>query len=254
MSLDRVLDLLGLLGVSAVLLLALRGRVFRIAPVFCYFLFWCLLTDILYFVLSRYSSFSRVYFRVYLIQMLLDSIFQFAVLVELGWAVLRPVRSSLPRHSFLFIAVFFAIAGGLIWPIAAHMLPGGDLSKSGILFVHAQQTVAVLRVVIFIAMAGFSQMLSIGWRDRELQIATGLGFYSMCSLAILMIHTHQTVNATNSFYHVLDQIGVGSYLCSLLYWIFSFAQQEEKRQEFTPQMRNFLLAMSGGGRGPHRQV
>jgi hypothetical protein len=184
--------------------------------------------------------------------MALDSTFQFAVLVELGWAVLRPIRASLPRRSILILALIFVVAAAVIWPISARVIPvSANLPKAWVLFFHMQQTVAVLRVVIFIALAGFSQLLSIGWRDRELQIASGLGFYSMSGLAISMIHSHQTISGGRN-YHILDQIGIGVYLCSLAYWAFSFLQQEEKRQEFTPEMRSFLLAMTGAGRGAHR--
>ena len=41
-----------------------------------------------------------------------------------------------------------------------------------------QHTVSILRILFFLVLAGGSQLLSIGWRDRELQVATGLGFYS----------------------------------------------------------------------------
>jgi hypothetical protein len=41
---------------------------------------------------------------------------------------------------------------------------------------------------------------------------------------------------------------MASYLCSLLYWVYSFSQREEERQEFTPQMRSFLLAVTGVAR------
>ena len=37
-------------------------------------------------------------------------------------------------------------------------------------------------------------------------------------------------------------------LFSLVYWIVSFAQREQERHEFTPQMQNFLLAMTGATR------
>jgi hypothetical protein len=252
LTLDTSLQLLGLLGDLGVLSLALRARLYRITPVFCGYIAWCLINDILFSLLiNRYfSSFSQVYLRIYLVEMLLDSAFQFAVLVELGWAVLRPIRSSLPRHSILILAAVFAGAGALIWPVSARMIPEKVIGP-GIFFVHAQETVAVLRVVIFVAMAGFSQLLSIGWRNREFQIATGLGFFSMCSLAISIIHGHQVV-AGNPYYHRLDQVGVAAYLCSLVYWVFSFAQQEQERQQFTPEMRNFLLAMTGAGRGTQR--
>ena len=248
MGLDTILQLMGLLGDLGVLVLAFRGKLFRITPVFCAYIGWCLLNDSLYPLLSRTISYtSPAYFRIYCIEMVLDSVFQFAVLVELGWAVLRPIRSSLPRYSVLVLALLFVVGGAVIWPISAHMIPGGDISKAGVLYVHAQQTIAVLRVVIFMALAGFSQLLSIGWRNRELQIATGLGFYSMCSLAISVIHTHQSTGGRP--YHLFDQIGVASYVCSLAYWIFSFSQQEQERHEFTPQMRSFLLAVTGAARG-----
>ena len=253
MNLDTILQLVGLLGDLGVLIFALRGRLFRITPVFCGYIAWCLLNDILFFLIfSRYfSNAFDLYRRIYSIEMLLDSAFQFAVLVELGWAVLRPLRSSLPRYSILLLGLLFTVAGAIIWPVSAHMMPA-NVNPSGIGFVHAQQTIAVLRVVIFLTLAGFSQLLSISWRNRELQIATGLGFFSMCSLAISIIHSHQTVNKAaeyNRYYHALDQIGVASYICSLVYWIVSFSQQEQERQEFTPEMRGFLLAVTGASRG-----
>jgi hypothetical protein len=137
------------------------------------------------------------------------------------------------------------VAGAVIWPIAAWTTPT-NLSFAGRTLVQVQQTFAVLRVVVFMALAGFSQMLSIGWRNRELQIATGLGFYSMISLGVSLIHTHQ---APGLRYGELDSLVMASYLCSLLYWVYSFAQREEERQEFTPQMRSFLLAVAGAARG-----
>jgi hypothetical protein len=88
-------------------------------------------------------------------------------------------------------------------------------------------------------------LLSIGWRDRELQIATGLGFFSMVSLSASILHTHQVPGAQ---YHLLDQIVAASYSCCLLYWAYCFARQEAERREFTPQMQNFLLAMAGTAR------
>jgi len=249
LNLDMILWLGGLCADVGVVAFSLRGRLFRITPVFCSYLVWSLLTDSLFYFLSRSSP--ETYFRVYTIQMLVDSVFQFAVLVELGWSVLRPIRSSLPRYSIVFLALLFTVMAAFIWPISAHMLPG-NVNPSAMQFVHAQQTIAILRVVIFMALASFSQLLAIGWRNRELQIATGLGFYSMASLAISLIHAHQTVHTVvenNRYYHIVDQVGVATYICCLIYWIVSFSQQEQERQEFTPQMRSFLLAMTGATRG-----
>jgi len=45
-----------------------------------------------------------------------------------------------------------------------------------------------------------------------------------------------------------EQLLLGSYICTLLYWIFSFAKKEAERREFTPQMQNLLLAVAGVAR------
>ena len=249
---DTILWVIGLLAEFAVLILCLRGKLYRITPVFCCYLFWCLLNDLLfYFVNRHFVQDPKAYFRIYVVEMVPDLIFQFGVLVELGWSVLRPIRASLPKYSILILTLIFLVAAAIIWPISGHMIPADIIQKWSVFFVRMQQTVSVLRVVIFMALVGFSQLLSIGWRDRELQIATGLGFYSMCSLAIWVIHSHQTVSPKGS-YHVLDQVGVAAYLCSLGYWVFSFVQEAEQRQQFTPEMRNFLLALTGAGRSSHR--
>ncbi|MGB7546773.1 MAG: hypothetical protein WBM14_03410 [Terracidiphilus sp.] len=134
--------------------------------------------------------------------------------------------------------------GAAIWPFAGiRSLSILDPGIRGI--VHVQQTASILRVLVFLVMAGCSQVLSIGWRDRELQVATGLGFYSLVSLGAAMLHTHETT--VNQYSH-LNQFVVASYLCSLLYWVFSFAQKEAERREFTPQMQSFLLAVAGVAR------
>lgn len=242
LSLDKILWLSGLFAEAGVIVVCVRGRLFSQTPVFCFYMVWGLVIDLALYLL-KFNP--HLYFRAYVYELIADSVFQFAVLVELGWLVLRPIRSSLPRYSILILALLILIAGAIIWPISSSVeLPKeyGPLTRT---FVHIQQTVAILRVVFFLALAGFSQLLSIGWRNRELQIATGLGFYSMFSLAITLITSHL---AAGPYYSLSNQVGVASYLCSLIYWMVSFAQKEEVRQEFTPQMRRFLLAITGAAR------
>jgi hypothetical protein len=142
------------------------------------------------------------------------------------------------------VGVLIVAAGAAIWPFARiHELASLPLEYRYI--VRLQQTAAILRVLFFLALAGCSQLLSIGWRDRELQVATGLGLYSCVSLAVGVLHSHQ---AFGPLYRFLEQVVSASYDMSLLYWIYSFAQKEAERREFTPQMQDFLLAMAGTAR------
>ena len=195
----------------------------------------------------RYTGqyFGKNYFELYFAQAVLDSALLFCVLVEVAWSVLRPLRSSLPRSSLVLVGVLILVAGAAIWPFTA--LPGlaHATSRIGLMYTQLEQTSSILRVLFFLVLAGGSQLLSIGWRDRELQVATGLGIYSIVSLTIAVLATHQT---TATEYAHLARIEAATFICCLIYWAFSFAQKEAERREFTPQMRSFLLAAAGAAR------
>lgn len=239
---DSALWVCGVAEEAALVLLLVRVRVFKSFPAFFIFVCWSLVNDVLLFALQSLPQ--ATFFKLYEGQMVIDSALMFGVLVELAWSVLRPIRSSLPKGSWIGIAVLIALSGLLLWPVAGLTMPK-YLTQQGAYFFRLQQTFAILRVVVFLGMAGFSQLLAIGWRSRELQIATGLGFYSIVSLAISVLHTHQMVG---SQYHWLDDFGVFCYLSTLGYWVLSFATKEVKQKEFSPQMENFLLLVGGTAR------
>jgi len=227
----------------AIILLMIRGRSFRTFPVFSFYLCWSLFSDsLLYYVRIDHPN---SFFQVYIIQLIIDSLMIFAVLVELVWSVLRPIRNSLPKYSWVGIAVLFAVGALLLWPIAGLVAPE-HLTSQGMSLFRLQQTPAILRALSFLVLAASSQVLSIGLRDRELQIATGLGFYSIVSLAVTIMHAHQ-VSGTAP-YSRLDVVGEVSYLVALFYWVYAFAKQPAERREFTPQMKSMLLAVAGSAR------
>lgn len=232
---------------AGLILLLIKVRVFRTLPAFFVYICWSLVSDGLLYFLRAVPSI--VYFRVYEVQLVIDSTLIFAVLVELGWSVLRPIRASLPKHSWIVLAILIAVAGFFVWPLARLTPLPAYLTYEGRNFFLLQQTFAILRVIVFLAMAGCSQLLSIGWRNRELQVATGLGFFSIVSLAVAIIHTHQSPGTLH--YHWLDEVGALGYLGSLIYWVVSFTTKEAERQNFSPQMENFLLLIGGSAKA-HR--
>src|SRR5579872_1884578 len=212
MNLDDGLLICSVLVEAVVVGLLAYRRAWRYIPFFCLFCVWELLSNVggYFIVIPHFRDSYRLY---YLIDAAVDSALEFAVLIELAWSILRPIRSSLPRQTPFVIAILVFGVGAAIWPFSGLQvfasLPPALRSIS-----HVQQTTSILRVLFFVALAASSQFLSIGWRDRELQIATGLGFSSLVSLAIAMLHTHQS---TWMQYHNLNQIVVASYLCSLGY-------------------------------------
>ncbi len=243
MGWDSVLTGCGVAAEAVVILLLLRLRLFRTFPAFFTYVCWSLLNDI-YFLTINYQNYQSS-LHVWEVSISADSILMFAVLVELAWSVLRPIRSSLPRYSWLAIVALLLVCGTIVWFVAGLAVPE-YLYPEGKAFFRLQQTGAILRVVVFLAMAALSQLLSIGWRNRELQIATGFGFYSIVSLAVTILHTHQL--STSPQYHWLDEAGSASYVIALCYWAFAFATKEAERREFTPQMQSFLLAAAGSAR------
>jgi len=244
-NLDLALAFAGLSAEAVVVAFFFYRRIYRIVPIFCLYILSTIASDLAMMAVGHYYSVQDPrYTQIYMVQMSLDFLFQFCVLVELAWAVLRPIRDALPRRAILIIAVVLLLVGAATWPIAGRViLPFPDPHYHTLM--RLQQAFSMLRVLFVFVLAGFSQLLAIGWRDRELQIATGLGFYSLMSLGGSILHTQ---HASSALYHDVDLIVAVSYFCSLVYWVVSFAQQEAPRHEFTPRMQSFLLAVSGAAR------
>ncbi len=243
---DNALELVSILIQTGVIAFLVFRRVYKTLPLFFSYLVWLLLLQGVNLSLSRFLTAPHRYEQVFLVVSIIDSVFMFFVLMELSLSVLKPIRSSLPRWTFLLILGLLALAFMLIWPFAK---PAG-IAQWNPASQHIMQldiTNSVLWIVFFLALAGCSQLLSIGWRDRELQIATGLGFYALVGLSVTLLHMNQGAGNPDQ-YHLLDQIVTGSYILSMVYWIVSFAQKEPERREFTPQMQSFLLALAGQAR------
>ncbi|MGP8252119.1 MAG: hypothetical protein ACLQHF_08800 [Terracidiphilus sp.] len=243
---DSTLSLAGTVLEAVVVALLFYRRAWKNLPCFCAYSAWSLLDGCVDYLVLYYAP--SAYFNTYFVGNIIDSVLQFCVLVELAWSVFRPFRASLPKHTAWFLAGLIALTGGVIWPFAknpafAH-IPAPWRTQWDFLG-HLMQTDSLLRVLFFLILAGCSQLLSIGWRDRELQIATGLGFYSLVAVVVAALQSY--VGALNH-YRDLDLLRAASYLGSLAYWAFSFAQKEAVRREFSPQMQGLLLAVAGAAR------
>jgi hypothetical protein len=243
LNFDNAIWLAGMIAEIVIIALLTYRRVWRTLPVFCSYLVWDILSNVGAFVAIHY--YPDHYFQVFFAEAIVDSALILCVLVELAWSVLRPLRASLSRGVLIVMGILLLVAGTAIWPFAALPSLAHATSRIGLLYTQLVQTVSILRILFFLVLAGGSQLLSIGWRDRELQVATGLGIFSLVSLTAAVLNLHQT---TASQVEHLNQIVTASYVCCLVYWGVSFAQKEAERREFTPQMRSFLLAAAGAAR------
>ncbi len=242
MSWANSLTLAGIAAESAFLAMMMWRRTYKTLPIFFCYIIWGLVSDSAMLILRAVVHNQNP--NIWIVEMFIDSLFQYAVLIELAWSILRPLQASLPKGFLVGLSVFIALAAALAWPLCT-MKEAPGYTWEWLFALHVQRSFAVLRILFFMALAGCSQFLRIGWRDRELQVATGLGFYSLVSLAGTMVHSHQVLGWQ---YFYVEVAVAGSYLLSLVYWIFSFAQQEAPRRKMTPEMESLLLRVAGAGR------
>jgi hypothetical protein len=240
--LDLAFWLLVIFAEAIVTALLVNRRVYRLFPMFTLYMTSTIVSDLLGLVVRM--RWPNIYFHLFLYEMPVDFLLQFSVLLELCWSVLRPLRSSLPRWTIFALAGMILLAAAAVWPIAGTTVMHG-LPQEWHLVLRLRQTASILQILFFVVLAAGSQLLSINWHDRELQVATGLGFYSLISLGVSLLHAQMP---QLSHYHQIDQLLQASYLASLVYWAVSLVQKEAPRQEFTPQMQSLLLKVSGAAR------
>lgn len=244
MTLDTTLELVSASIQTAVLGLLIFRRIYKTLPLFFSYVVWALVAQGSSLILSRFPSIN--FEQVFLVISAIDTAFMLCVLVELSMSVLKPSRSSLPRWTFILVGALFAVAFLLVWSLAKPPEIGrwNPISQR---IIHLDMTTSVMQIIFFLALAGFSQLLSISWRDRELQIATGFGFCALIGLSVTLLHLNQGAGNADQ-YHLLDLLVTASYIVSMVYWVVSFAQKVPERREFTPQMQSFLLAVAGQAR------
>jgi uncharacterized membrane protein len=225
-SIDGVLWGISLAGQLLLLAVLLKQRLYRTFPLFCVFIAYSCLSDIGLFVLYSQHTSNVTAYRTYSLSGGVDILLQIGLLLEIGRNVLNPVKRSLPRASLYIFGAMLVAASGITVLFARHSAPA-EADRWAQYFMHISYAVAILRLLIFSAIAGFSQMLGIGWKNHVLQIATGLLGYSIVAL-----------------FHLHDQFRIISWCMVLGYWSYSLSRVEAARKEFSPKMAEFLISMS----------
>ena len=212
------------LGVAAEILLlgilALRGITGKV-PTFTAYVYWLALSDVGMFVVFKYLP-GR-YLQVYQIEVLCDGVILFVVLFDLARSVLRPLPSIASRTILLVLLPIMADSGTVLWRIADFW----SISEWHTAM-RLELTLSLLRILFLVLLGGLIQFLNnrfipIGWGERELQIATGIGAYALFSLAGSILHTYHWSE------RITFVIGEGvsiSFLFVLIYWIVVFLRPE----------------------------
>jgi hypothetical protein len=242
-DIDGLLWAAGAAGEVALLCILTARQVYRTFPIFFSWLVFVVLLEPTFYWLLHHTSeatYYKVFFALNFPQYLLEA----GVLVEIAANVLQPVRRSLPKGLLYFLVGGMVVIGIVAFLFAAR-LNASTLAHPR-LFQVINAAMAILRLVTFLLIAAFSQLLGIGWRNHVLQLASGLAFYAAVTLIVELAHSHLRAGPDYaSQFFALDRLRVAGYLCSLSYWCYSFARKEAPRKEFSPQMAQLLVSISG---------
>jgi uncharacterized membrane protein len=235
-ALYAVFGLLYLVAEISLLAVLFFRRQYRLFPVFTISIAFNFIDNLLSGILLATVSGSVAHAVPYAL-LPLEYLIDLAVLLEIAWNVLRPVHTSLPRGSMrgFAVAVVLALLVGIL--LAAHFGNTGNQIQD--IKIPFDLTVGLLRMLIFAAIAGFAQLLGIGWRNKVLQLATGLSFYSAVELIVSLIGRYYGDSTS------LEAVGVVATTFELGFFVWVFATKDAARREFSPQMEQFLVTLAG---------
>ena len=239
MSLQALFGTFTVLGVIAeiTLLIALVvRRQYKIFPVFTLYVAFGLLSDL--GVGALIALYPIHVARSLMFGLLpLEYLLELSIILEITWNVLRPVHSSLPRGSVRVFATAVALAllGGVV--LAWHFDNTGNKVQD--IRVPLDLMVGLLRMLIFVATAGFAQLLGIGWKNKVLQLATALSFYSAVSLIVSLVERYSGRSQE------LDGFVTVAFVLEFAFLVWAFTTKEVRRREFSPQMEQFLVTLAG---------
>jgi hypothetical protein len=229
-------SLLGLLAEVGLFVVLIVRRQYKIFPFFTLYIAFNLLYDVgtgallvLFPVLVARSIAFGLLPLGYLLAL--------GVLLEITWNVLRPVHASLPQGSIRLFGGSMALAllGGVL--LAWHFDKTGNKIQD--VKVPLDLIVGLLRMVIFAGTAGFAQLLGIGWKNKVLQIATALSFYSAVDLIVSLVARYSGGSRN------LEGIRAVAFAMELGFLLWAFTTKEVRRREFSPQMEQFLVTLAG---------
>jgi hypothetical protein len=242
LTIDNVSLAAALVLQAALAFVLIRRGLARFYPVFLIYLLLNLIEDPLAGALQN----SIFYLRYYFVVTILDYVLQLLILFEIARNVIRPSKRSIP-----FPIAPVAIVGILLCAlIAASFSPQVQLLGLGHtreILIRISLLLAILKILLFVTLAVFAQVLGIGWKSHALQLASGFAFYGAVSLMVQLSSTHVAGTDESSYVpHLvrLAQIQGVAYNLTLVFWIWAFSRNEAPRKDFTPQMQEVLVTIA----------
>lgn len=241
-ALDLTLWLAGIAGEVLLVSILFVRRDYRNFPVFFTWVLFVLALEPTFYWLNLHAS-PTAYYKTFFALNFPQYLLELGVLAEIGLNVIRPVSKSVHRKLLLALATATLVIAALGFILAASLNASTLADPRS--FMVIDTTMAILRLAIFVLIAGFSQLLGLNWKNHVLQLASGLAFYAVITLIVDFAQSYLRASPSyaNQFF-ALDHLRIGGYLCALYFWCYAFAKKEAPRKDFSPQMTRFLVSMS----------
>jgi hypothetical protein len=220
----------------------IRKHLAKAYPIFVLYLTFNVVEDLLgIFVRGLYA---QNYLQFYFVVTILDDLLQIFIFWEVARNVFRPAKGliRLPVGRLTLVGFLACAVVGASFVANVRVL-NSDLSRE--LLVRIFLVLAILKILLFAALASFAQLLGINWKNHVLQLASGLAFFGAVSLMVELSSTHLAVGSRYRIHLVeLNEFQSGAYLLTLLFWIWAFSRNEAPRKDFTPQMQEVLVTIA----------
>ncbi len=241
LTFDSVSVAAGLILQATLCVVLFRKGLARLYPIFVIYLLLNIVEDPLSWFRNSYGgSYARYYFVI----TVLDYVLQLLIVFEIGKNVLRPSKRSIP-FSITPVATVAVLLGAIV--AASFSRPVQAAGTNVIqLLLQVSLGLAILKLLLFAALAGFAQMLGIGWKSHVLQLATGLAFFAGVSLLVQVSLSHVSPADPGYMIHLdgLMQFQAVAYIVTLVFWTWAFSRNEAPRKDFTPQMQEVLVTIA----------
>jgi len=240
---DLVGVAIGLLLQASLCIVIFRKGLARLYPIFLIYLFSNLVVDSLTWV---WAGDGVAYRRYYFIVTTLDYVLQLLIVFEIGLNVLRPSRRSIP-FPILPIATVAVLLSAIVAASFSEPVQSGGPERLIQISLQVTLSLAVLKLLLFAALAGFAQVLGISWKSHVLQLATGLAFFAGVSLLVQIGSSHVSPLDGQAYIPhlvILNEVQSVGYMLTLIFWIWAFSRNEAPRKDFTPQMQEVLVTIA----------
>jgi hypothetical protein len=240
-TLDLFFWAAGFLGHLALLAVLFLRRHVKTFPLFTGLIASNIAQTVALYAVHR-SGTASDYFRVYWTFAIFEVALQLGVLYEIASIVFRPLGVWAPdvRRKLCFLVLgAFMVAGVLAWFASP---PTERVAQS--IFVKGNLFAAVLLSALFVVTTSLSTRVGLPWRSHVLQLAQGLGIYSIATFIVETADSYFGLPTHADDYRIfrfVQHCRIAIYLCSLSYWIVCLSRKELPRRSVTPEMRNRLF-------------